>query len=316
MRGDRGRTLSGAIPSMHEAGIGTFARVDSLDSTMVWCRRELLNRTSHPGLTLSQAVQTLFVHTEGVNQLDVCEEQELDADLLPLSVLCADRQTAGTGRLGRPWTMESGKSFAGSFVFALDARSADLLGTGWLTTLTGICVIAALQEVASAYGTQLRSPLGLKWPNDIFCEGNKLGGILSQSIAQYDGTRVVVFGIGLNLFMDHDELPAAPATSLHRLTTSPLPDYACVRDDLAYAIARQLQVRLSEYLKTPTASHAALRQLALAESVTVGRPAHVTLVDSRAFDAQALDIDLDAALVVRTRAGGILTVTTGDVGVQ
>lgn len=288
----------------------SWTTLDTVDSTMDFCQRMLTERLEkYPEMTLPQAVRVMF------NDAAMTVGDDAAARL-PLSVVSADAQTAGVGRLGRQWTNQRGKSFAGTFVVAMEAARSEAVGTGWLTTCAGLAVLDALQCVVRRLGARYEVPLGLKWPNDIFMDGRKLGGILSRTIAQKDGTIVVAFGIGLNLFMESEDLPIARATSLHEHVETPLPDYASLRDLLAALIALRLRERLETSVRAPQRSRSQLRQEALAESVTVGRPAHITLVDGRTFDAQAVDIDADGALVVRTRAGGTLTVTVGDVGID
>lgn len=90
------------------------------------------------------------------------------------SVVVADQQTAGRGRLGRRWEAPPGSALLASFV--LPARPLASLAAG---------VAAAL-----ACGGEVR----LKWPNDLLLDGRKLGGILVEQ----RGQRCVV-GIGVNL---------------------------------------------------------------------------------------------------------------------
>ena len=58
----------------------------------------------------------------------------------------------------------------------------------------------------------------LKWPNDVFCHGLKLGGLLSELVLLPDGEAdddvVVVFGVGLNLALGASRLPTPQSTSL------------------------------------------------------------------------------------------------------
>ena len=105
-------------------------------------------------------------------------------------LLSAGRQTAGRGRLGRAWlTDQAGDAAALTFSVALTLPAElDLSG---LSLAIG-CTVA---DVLDPSGERIR----LKWPNDLFLDGAKLGGILVETVPLPDQRRGVVIGIGLNL---------------------------------------------------------------------------------------------------------------------
>ncbi len=104
----------------------------------------------------------------------VTSTQEVARDLAVGSIVVADHQTAGRGRLDRRWVARPGTALLASFV--LNAHPLLSLASG----------VAA----AEACGPDV----GLKWPNDLMLRGRKLGGIL----VEVSGARAVV-GIGINL---------------------------------------------------------------------------------------------------------------------
>ncbi len=105
-------------------------------------------------------------------------------------VLSASRQTAGRGRLGRAWhTEQAGDDAALTFSVAV-ALPAELDLSG-LSLAVG-CTVA---DVLDRSGERIR----LKWPNDLFLDGAKLGGILIETVPLPAERRGVVIGIGINL---------------------------------------------------------------------------------------------------------------------
>lgn len=101
-------------------------------------------------------------------------------------LISASRQTAGRGRLGRAWQSDDA---ALTFSVALPLpASLDLSG---LSLAVGCTVADVLDPQAER--------LQLKWPNDLFLDGAKLGGILIETVPLPAGERGVVIGIGLNL---------------------------------------------------------------------------------------------------------------------
>ena len=119
------------------------------------------------------------------------------ADLQPC-LLVAEHQTAGRGRLGRPWQSVAGASL--TFSLALPLHPADWSG---LSLAVGVALADALDPMADAT-VGARPRIGIKWPNDLWLmdaaadAGRKLGGILIETVSS-GGQRLVVVGVGLNV---------------------------------------------------------------------------------------------------------------------
>jgi len=109
-----------------------------------------------------------------VRLASVTSTQEVARDLPIGSVVVADHQTAGRGRLDRRWDAPPGSALLASFVLEPHA----------------LLSLAAGVAAAEASGPDVR----LKWPNDLMLRGRKLGGIL----VEVSGGKAVV-GIGINL---------------------------------------------------------------------------------------------------------------------
>jgi BirA family biotin operon repressor/biotin-[acetyl-CoA-carboxylase] ligase len=128
------------------------------------------------------------------------------ADLAPdaLTLVTADEQTAGRGRSSRQWISPSFQNIYASYCFFLDFPRSDI---GTLALVMGLSAVNALAQ----WGFTAR----LKWPNDIFLKGKKLGGILIETV-QWENKLCVIAGIGLNINMPQDLLQAInrPTTSL------------------------------------------------------------------------------------------------------
>ena len=116
------------------------------------------------------------------------------------TLLLARQQTAGRGRLGRQWLSAAGAGAeAESLTFSLSLPLAPLDWAG-LSLAVGVSLACSLHPA-----------LRLKWPNDLWLDGRKLGGILIETAA-LDGQRQVIVGVGLNLGRrDGAGLATAPA---------------------------------------------------------------------------------------------------------
>ena len=254
---------------------------------------------------------------------------------LPVDVVVADEQTAGRGRLDRTWQSRSGETLVASLVAAVPARMLVELGGGWLTSACGLACLDGLRAVLRQSGldSTVESPdiessglslvLGLKWPNDLFCGGKKLGGILCELVPgalapNGEDFACVVLGVGMNLLTPAERLPLTTATSL-AVELGPaagaLPAFACLREDLLTSIARELGQLLGELAAHPAKTTEALLLRLREESCTLGKRVEVNCGGDRRVTGVALDILPDTALLVRTDAGEELPITAGDVGV-
>jgi len=150
-------------------------------------------------------------------------------------VCFAEHQTAGKGRRGRQWVSPFGSNIYLSILWRFQQGYA---GTAGLSLAMGVAVIRALQQHHIA-------DVGLKWPNDIYSQGKKLGGILIEIAGETDGPCAAVIGLGLNLF-----LPDAEAESITQAWTdlSKVTGQTSLgRNRLAGGLLNQLLAVLAEF---------------------------------------------------------------------
>ena len=126
-----------------------------------------------------------------------------------LSLVIADKQTAGRGRAGRKWFTAPGTALAVSAILRSDSATKDPLGR-----LAGLGAIA-LADACEAFG--LRP--AIKWPNDVLLDGRKVAGVLVESQWSGNNPQGAVVGLGLNVLSG--SVPPAgtvrfPATSMER----------------------------------------------------------------------------------------------------
>ena len=113
------------------------------------------------------------------------------------TVVVADEQTAGRGRMGRRWVSPPGKNL---YVSLLLRPSVPTVEAPRLALVAGV----ALADAVEAGGV----PASLKWPNDLYCGGRKAAGILAEMASDPDGVRHVVIGMGLNVNMEEADIPS------------------------------------------------------------------------------------------------------------
>jgi BirA family biotin operon repressor/biotin-[acetyl-CoA-carboxylase] ligase len=209
------------------------------------------------------------------------------------TVLVAEHQVTGRGRLDRVWTSPPGAGITVSFLLRPDVPSAR---RGWLPLLTGVALTEAVGEVPGVRAS-------LKWPNDLLAAGGaKLAGILAEV-----GSGAVVVGVGLNVSTRVDELPET-GTSLALAAGRPV-DRAAVLLQFLRGLERRY-LAWAQTLGDPVSSGLARDYLAWCS--TVGAQVVVTLPDGSTLEGVAESVDWDGRLVVRT-AEGVVELASGDV---
>ena len=240
------------------------------------------------------------------------------ADDGKIVVIAADYQTGGHGRLGRAWVNRPGESFTVSFVTVMPANVvADETVNGWLPTLAGLASRDAIRSAVLSSGARPRQQdctLSIKWPNDIFCHGLKLGGILVQLVPLDARRTSVIIGIGINLALRAESLPTPQSTSL-QLHVESLPDTQVLRDRIAADLVSGLRERITRFVDDRTTYAAQLLEETRQVSWTLGRRAEAKLVGGETIIGRAVRINPDASLAIVDDEGVEHTITTGDVGV-
>lgn len=120
------------------------------------------------------------------------------------TVVLADEQTEGRGRLGRSWFSPDARGIWASVLLKVDAPAETVAPLG----------TAAAVAVAEALRAHTGLDVRVKWPNDVVVGGKKLAGLLVESAqTSEEPVEAAVVGIGLNVNLREDELPAGLARS-------------------------------------------------------------------------------------------------------
>ncbi|WP_042685677.1 biotin--[acetyl-CoA-carboxylase] ligase [Caldalkalibacillus thermarum] len=143
------------------------------------------------------------------------------------TVVLADHQQAGKGRLGRSWFSPKG---TGLWMSLLIRPHIPLTSVPQLTLLTSVAVLRAVKQLVSI-------PLHIKWPNDVLCGQKKVAGILTELDAEADRVRYVIIGIGINVNQQEEEFPTELRTKATSLRIEA--QKALSRKELAIAILQE-----------------------------------------------------------------------------
>jgi BirA family biotin operon repressor/biotin-[acetyl-CoA-carboxylase] ligase len=201
-------------------------------------------------------------------------------------ICLSELQHAGRGRRGRRWIAPFGAAIAlsAAWTFSDGARTLPALSLA-----VGVAVWRALIR-AGARG------VALKWPNDIWFQDRKIGGVLTELRAEASGPAHVVIGIGINVTLPPEarrEIEACGA-SVAAVTD------ACVaapsRNALAGALLDELLSMLEQFERE---GFAAFRDAWMALDALSGRPARIVLADT-AIVGTARGVDPEGALLLDT----------------
>jgi len=132
-----------------------------------------------------------------------------------MSFCLSEHQSKGRGRLGRSWISPFGKNIYCSFSYTFDKDITEMSG---LSLVIGILITRALESMNPKLNPRL------KWPNDIYIDDQKVGGILIDLIAEANGNCTAIISVGLNVNMKDVKLEGTeqPWTSLEHILNEKL----------------------------------------------------------------------------------------------
>ena len=214
------------------------------------------------------------------------------------TVVIADGQTAGRGRLGRSFQSVRGLGLYLSVLWRPATEPQQ-----WMA-LPALGAVAAVRAIERVCGLQAQ----IKWPNDLVLQGKKVGGILTESVL-LPRQAAVVLGIGINVAHrpeDFDGEVRDLAASLELLAGRHVD-----RAALAAALVEELDFLRREALEHPRLWLEEYRQKCL----TVGREVQVIAGDA-VRPATALAVDEEFGLTVRYEDESVETVRAGEVSVR
>ena len=257
--------------------------------------------------------QPCYAFQELPSTMDVAHQLALDGSPEGACVW-AETQTKGRGRAGRQWASAPG----GIYLSLVLRPTREVSELPQLALIAGLATAQAIHELTNLSPT-------IRWPNDVFLSGQKVGGILTEakspsrpqstaengdvSIFQLGHQKIetsriyAVVGIGVNVTTDLRNLPeGATALGQH---AQPAPD----RFALAATLFRHLEQAYQQWNDT---GFTAIRPALLPWIGLFGQPVHIT-AGSRQFEGTASDVDEQGRLVVRLDSGLLRAFEVGEV---
>lgn len=212
------------------------------------------------------------------------------------SVVIAERQTAGRGRSGKSWESPLG----GVWLSVILAPNADYSKIPLITLATGVAVAKALERIG------VENPK-IKWPNDIMINAKKVCGILTEAVTNLNNIENVIIGVGIDANLNIEDFPK----ELQGKTTT-------LESELGRKMDENLLIRifLEEFEEiSELFSHEGYEKILnewRKRSYTIGRVVEVKKPFGKPYEAYAIGISKEGALVVEKNDGTLEKVISGE----
>lgn len=215
-----------------------------------------------------------------------------------IEVCLAEMQTAGRGRLGRPWVSPFSENiyFSCRYPFQKD-----------ISELAGLSLVVSLSIVAALKGVGAGDALSVKWPNDVVCEAGKLSGTLIELRAESNGHCEAVIGIGMNVNMDATGAIDQAWTSLRQRS-------GCYHDrnSIVIALANQLFDDLAQFQREGLSAF-----LSRWNALDFYRGKPVTVLHANtSFTGLAQGVNEHGHLLLELPGGGVKAFASGDASLK
>lgn len=212
-----------------------------------------------------------------------------------LSLVVADEQTMGRGRLDRPWFTPPRTALAFSLIIRPTAAEKPIL-----SRTVGLAALA-LSDVLQTLGLDPQ----IKWPNDILLNGRKLAGILIEATWFEDEVQSMVIGMGINI--SKASVPATDILGFPAISLENMLGYAPDRNVILHAIIANI-IALRPHMGTDAFLASWEKKLAY-----YGRQVRVEMGGEKSVSGKVIGLESDGSLKIRDDNGKVIPVRFGDV---
>ena len=221
------------------------------------------------------------------------------------SVVIADKQSAGRGRLNRVWESPCGNLY---FSLILQNSTLDKLFLEKINQIGMLSILAmqqAIIELATNYNLASKNIL-IKWPNDLLINGKKFSGMLMESEINQDICKFLIIGIGINInsYPSHIERLNFPATDLFS------ENIILDKMDILYKFLDKFDSFLTNFLQFGFEN---IRKLWLKNSFQLNQEITIKINDDNIINGIFSDID-DNGNILLLSNGVIHKISYGDIG--
>ena len=209
------------------------------------------------------------------------------------TIVIAESQSKGRGRLGRAWSSPKGKGIYASLIVRPKFSPTEM---SRLTLMSAVALMEAIEKVSDV-------KVQIKWPNDLLIKGKKLAGILTESRAEVEQIKFVVIGIGINVNNTQAQL-IENATSL-RMETHTTISRIELTQEILRAFERWYNILMRQGFDFVLKAWKE-RSQTLNKWIRISDQTGIV-------EGEAVDLDKDGGLLIRQESGVVVKKMAGDV---
>lgn len=245
------------------------------------------------GLSTKVIGQNEIYHFDSIESTNDKAYQLAEEGASEGTLVIAEAQSKGRGRMGRKWTSPKSGGIYMSLVLRPDLETDEIPA---ITLITATAIINAIKKV-----TGLEA--GMKWPNDILIGGKKVCGILTEIKAQPDMVDFLILGIGINVNTAKGKLP--PEGTSIKIEAG--------KETSRMELVQNVLIEIENvYSKFKRKGFSSLRKECKNFSSVLGRRVKIE-EHHRKIEGTAFDIDEKGALIIKDDEGNLKRVFSGDV---
>ncbi|WP_332648758.1 biotin--[acetyl-CoA-carboxylase] ligase [Lysinibacillus sp. 54212] len=217
------------------------------------------------------------------------------------TIILAEHQTAGRGRMLRPWESTAGKGIWMTVILKPDVLPHQA------PQFTLVAAVAVVNTMKAMFKTFVPT---IKWPNDILINGRKCTGILTEMVAEADCVQALLIGIGINVNQQMNDFPE----ELHSIATSmaiehgETIDRALFVSNLLYFLEHYSDLYIKHGFEP-------IKELWEEASGTIGQHVKATTL-REVIEGEAIGITEAGVLQIRTNSGEIKEVYSADIEIK
>ncbi|MTI46510.1 biotin--[acetyl-CoA-carboxylase] ligase [Sporosalibacterium faouarense] len=241
-----------------------------------------------------------IIHFDSIDSTNTYAKELASRQEKAGTVIIAEEQTAGKGRLGRNWTSPKGKGIWMSLILKPDIDPTD---AAKITQIGAAAVCEAIRDMGiEAY---------VKWPNDIILNNKKVCGILTEMSGELNTINYIVMGIGINANIDSTEFP----DDIRKIATS-LKEYHREEIDRKHLVASILN-RFEDLYKELIDENSIKRSIKICKDSSILLGKQVRIISRHKEElGKAIDITENGELIIEKENGEVEKVISGEISVR
>lgn len=219
------------------------------------------------------------------------------------SLIIANEQSQGKGRFGKIFFSPKN---SGIYFSIIENSFTNLKNSTFITICTALAITRAIEKL-TGFSTQI------KWVNDIFFNGKKICGILTEAITNFETGEIEKLIIGIGINFSTIDFPKELESAGSLFSPLSLNSNKITRNDLIINIVTELDLFFKNF---NSLNYREIIEEYKSKSNILGKEVFVTLPNTPPFSAIAVDIDEFGHLIIKKESNEILSLNYGEVSIK